>query len=324
MSKNNEKEKDEIYIIPPNISVEWTVFNGAVSFRRLVEGALLALVPGIIIFYIPLELMVKISAEMIFCIPPFVFGCVGYNGDPLSVFLMYALKFKKRRRTAIYNPRLKQDKQTENEGQISELPRDRVMRMINKITKNANSDEDNDMEQYLCDTDVLFFNDDDPEINKQLQARMTSEMETLEASLPTKKEKKIAEKAQKAEAKRVKKEAAMQKRKAKREKSSAENYEVIDGESDKKNDLKKVSPVTLDTIPVFNIINESPDDEESNNIYYRPIQDTDKPLIFSIIEQEDNNKKSVVLSREKPELPNHDTSNNYSVPLTVISRKKGV
>lgn len=97
------------YYIPDNFIEEGRVFGGRIRLRYLIEAIILTLgsllLSWIIVQEIPdSPLQLKICIFIVLCAPPFVFGNIGYNGDPISVAIKSAYAWRKHKTMMIYNP----------------------------------------------------------------------------------------------------------------------------------------------------------------------------------------------------------------------------
>lgn len=94
----------EQYIIPNNFMETGYVLNGAVSLRNAIEAGLLALLGFGICKLLPLPSGTDAISYYIFIIAPFVmFGLYGIQGDPISVFVLDFIKWRRRRNPCFYN-----------------------------------------------------------------------------------------------------------------------------------------------------------------------------------------------------------------------------
>ena len=99
-----ENEKQHIYIIPDNFIEGGRIFNGMFKLRNFVEGVILGGFFAMLAMMIPVEeTTTRITVVVSFALPWFMLAIMGINGDPLSVFLMGAYRWKKNRRVMHYN-----------------------------------------------------------------------------------------------------------------------------------------------------------------------------------------------------------------------------
>ena len=152
-------DKHETYVIPYNFSVGTVIAGETYRTRNLVEGLLLA-VPSVVLIFVfgeSLSFTVKLSISMSVGLPLLLLGVVGVGGDSLSRFLLIFFRYMRRRRTLIYNPRVKHESRPvdlETLHSQMALPRDRMLALIEQYRqKNIRSDS-------IVEADVLFFEED--------------------------------------------------------------------------------------------------------------------------------------------------------------------
>lgn len=94
----------EQYIIPTNFMETGYVLNGAVSVRNAIEAVILALFGFGICKLLPLPDGIESISYYIFIVAPFaMFGLYGIQGDPISVFVLDFIKWRRRRNPCFYN-----------------------------------------------------------------------------------------------------------------------------------------------------------------------------------------------------------------------------
>lgn len=94
----------EQYIIPTNFMETGYVLNGAVSLRNAIEAAILALLGFGICKLLPLPSGIDAISYYIFIIAPLaMIGIYGIQGDPISVFILDFIKWRRRRKPCFYN-----------------------------------------------------------------------------------------------------------------------------------------------------------------------------------------------------------------------------
>lgn len=151
-------ERFQVYAIPHNFIDSGKALGGMVNFRNLVEGVALALPPIFpVIRYCPGGLDTKAAIIMLICIPLFIFGCVGINGDSISEFLIYYIQFFRKKRIVQYNPRVKTEAIPFQVGIQSELPKERLIRMFGDLFGNREVEDDETLEDIETEQ---FFDDD--------------------------------------------------------------------------------------------------------------------------------------------------------------------
>ena len=112
---NNTENKPSVYYIPENFLGESKVLHGQISTRYLIDSIALSLILILVVglpvlkFVIPTAgINIKLTTLVIIMAPGFMAGMIGFNGDPISVFLLNFFGWVKKRETRIYNenPRL--------------------------------------------------------------------------------------------------------------------------------------------------------------------------------------------------------------------------
>jgi len=99
------------YFIPYNVSDgQVSVVGQMVKRRNLIEG----LCSGAAVFFLlysllPFKFNIKLVISFIISVFIAVFGLVGVNGDPVSIFIANWFRFMKNRRITYYNPRVKNE-----------------------------------------------------------------------------------------------------------------------------------------------------------------------------------------------------------------------
>ena len=99
------------YFIPYNVSDgQVSVAGQMVKRRNLIEG----LCSGAAVFFLlysllPFKFNIKLAISFIISVFVAVFGLVGVNGDPVSIFIANWFSFVKHRRITYYNPRIKNE-----------------------------------------------------------------------------------------------------------------------------------------------------------------------------------------------------------------------
>ena len=112
---DSSENRPSIYYIPENFLGESRILNGQIRTRYLIDSIGLALISAIIIgipvFMFALNgtsIGMKFTIGVLILAPGILAGQLGYNGDPISVFLVNFFSWRKKRETRLYNenPRL--------------------------------------------------------------------------------------------------------------------------------------------------------------------------------------------------------------------------
>ena len=93
MVKIAQRERVDVYTIPPNFAQEGTIFSGRVRLRNAFEAGLLALLLLQALLATDLGVKGKIYAGVIVMIPIVIFAVLGVQGESLTSFLFQFLKY---------------------------------------------------------------------------------------------------------------------------------------------------------------------------------------------------------------------------------------
>ncbi len=94
----SQKERTDVYTIPPNFAKEGTILSGRVEARNAVEAAVLVLFLFRILMIVDLGVKGKIYAGIIVILPVAIFAVIGVQGESLTSFLFQFFCFLTRRR----------------------------------------------------------------------------------------------------------------------------------------------------------------------------------------------------------------------------------
>ena len=87
-----QRERSDVYIIPPNFAKEGTLFSGRIEGRNAFEAAVLFIILFRILFFI------RIYIGIIVILPLTILAVVGVNGESLLSFIIQFIRFVTRRR----------------------------------------------------------------------------------------------------------------------------------------------------------------------------------------------------------------------------------
>jgi hypothetical protein len=165
MSKERREEVYKSYPIPYNFIDESKMFGGLVKTRNFIEGCICGALASIPVFLIPSNnFKLKIILFIVLVTPALVLGCVGINGDPISRFIMYYVKFKKSKRVVSFNNKVKLYERIDVDSLTSvELPRDKILKLLN----NLGAIRENADEEEILNADDIVFDDDLEETKKK-------------------------------------------------------------------------------------------------------------------------------------------------------------
>ena len=169
MAKERMDEIYKNYPIPYNFIDESKMFGGMVKTRNFVEGCICSAIASIPVFVIPfIGLYAKVLLFIILVIPALVFGIIGINGDPISKFLIYYIKFRKTRRIVSFNNKVKLHERIDvNAIAEVELPRDKILKLFNNLGSRREKAE----EHEIATAEEFIFDDDLDEIKKKEEAK---------------------------------------------------------------------------------------------------------------------------------------------------------
>ena len=148
-------------IIPENFVDTGRCFNGLFRTRNLIEGAVMASPVAYVTTHLELPMNQKIVVTAVVAGGLLLFGATGINGDSVVEFFCHLFSYRKKKRTAKYNPRVKMEATpgylTRENG---ELPRDKILRLIGVINSNAQKNRE-DVSSDIYDPKYQeFFADD--------------------------------------------------------------------------------------------------------------------------------------------------------------------
>ena len=132
----SDKERVDIYTIPPNFAESGKWFSGRIDAGNAVEAAILSLFLVRLLLELPIDGEMKIYAGVIFILPVTIFAVIGVQGERLTLFLFHVLCFLKRRRV-LTKPSGKY--QLERKRRIERRNRRMKKRMLRK--KGGNGDK---------------------------------------------------------------------------------------------------------------------------------------------------------------------------------------
>lgn len=206
-------------IIPENFVDTGRCFNGLFRTRNLIEGAIMAAPIAYVTTHLELPMNQKIVVTAVLAGGILLFGATGINGDSVVEFFTHLFAYRKKKRTAKYNPRVKMEATpgylTRENG---ELPRDKILRLIGVINNNAQKNRE-DVSSDIYDPKYQEFFADDlgyVETPDALKSKKELKREAKERKQKEKQEKKEAARTAKEEKKHAKA-GAKQARRAKLE-----------------------------------------------------------------------------------------------------------
>mgnify|MGYP000885822168 CR=1 FL=1 len=175
MAKEKMDEIIKTYPIPYNFIDESKMFGGMVKTRNFVEGCICAFIASLPVFAIPfISFNARVILFIIFVVPALVFGIIGINGDPISKFIVYYIKFRKSRRIVSFNNKVKLHERIDVDAlSETELPRDKIIKLLNNLgarREKAKEEEITDAEDFIFDDDLEEIRKKEEEAKKMLKA----------------------------------------------------------------------------------------------------------------------------------------------------------
>ena len=141
--RGSREESLETLVIPENFVDTGRCFNGMFRTRNLLEGVVFAASPAYLIIHSALPIEQKIIVGVVTVGIILTLFINGVNGDSFLEFLANWAFFRKKKRVAKYNPRVKREA---TPGYLTsdqfELPRDKIMRIYREFMSRENTDEE--------------------------------------------------------------------------------------------------------------------------------------------------------------------------------------
>ena len=210
--------QDEVrkpHYIPENYSTGINLVGMNFKPRNFAEGCVLAAIFGFIGYLIMnqinfIDIGTKIGLVVSMMGIGLVLGVLGLNDEPLSVFLANRIKWRNKRRTAFYNPRIKDETIPyiyEYESERASLPREKIAAFYRKYKKDLEKKEQEKMLEFqktnTFDETSMFFKDDEGFVDKPVEYMNSSEYKAYRRNL--KKKERIARREEKRQMKLAKK-----------------------------------------------------------------------------------------------------------------------
>lgn len=169
-NRSDDFESPQIYRIPENFAEGTGIFGGIFPLRNFVEGVLFAIPMLLLALAIPTSsLNVKVPVIILMVSPALLIGCVGINGDSVLEFLGYFTRYRKRKRIARYNPRVKLEFTGDLSVSQREIPIDRIKRMLVNLSRKDRQEQTETDRYYSVGQNIAF--EDDLELEKRLSAK---------------------------------------------------------------------------------------------------------------------------------------------------------
>lgn len=149
------------YTIPENFIDSGRCLHGMFKTRGLVEGLILGGIAALIAFLFPIkEITTRIPVIICFAAPFFMLGVAGINGDPLSVFLLYAYTWFKTKGIVLYNGNTRFLDESPLDKMMEQTDvRDKIFDIIDKRRKEK--EKENAGKRFIEGVDFEFGKDED-------------------------------------------------------------------------------------------------------------------------------------------------------------------
>ena len=235
--------------IPENYATGINVLGFNFKTRNAIEGIMLALIfaaVGALVFFQFdfIDIGTKIGFIISFGAIGLVLGLIGINDEPISVFVGNKLAFRRRKRTAFYNPRIKSEAIPyvfEYRDAKDRLPKEKIIAFYRKYKADIEKREQERMLEFQAtntfDETSMFFKDDEGIVDKPVEYMNSSEYKSYmkkvrkkekEARRAEKKAEKLAKKEEKLRLKQAKKEEKANKKLAAEEEKARKKLAVLE------------------------------------------------------------------------------------------------
>ena len=182
-----QDEVRETHYIPENYSAGINFAGMNFKVRNFIEGIIMALICGLISAFVLyqitfLDFGTRIGLVISFALMGLVLGIAGINDEALSVFVSNKLSFDKRKRTAFYNPRIKDETIPyiyEYQSNRESLPKEKIIAFYRNYKASIEKKEQEKMLEFqktnTFDETSMFFEDDEGIVAKPIDYMNPSE-----------------------------------------------------------------------------------------------------------------------------------------------------
>lgn len=182
-----QDEVRETHYIPENYSTGINFAGMNFKVRNFIEGIIMALICGLISAFVLyqitfLDFGTRIGLVISFALMGLVLGIAGINDEALSVFISNKLSFDKRKRTAFYNPRIKDETIPyiyEYQSNRESLPKEKIIAFYRNYKASIEKKEQEKMLEFqktnTFDETSMFFEDDEGIVAKPIDYMNPSE-----------------------------------------------------------------------------------------------------------------------------------------------------
>lgn len=182
-----QDETRKIHYIPENYATGINVAGMNFKVRNFIEGLIVSLLSALIcvliLYKIPfIDFGTKIGFIISFALMGLLLGIIGINDEALSVFVSNKLSFDKRKRTAFYNPRVKDETIPyiyEYQSNRESLPKEKIIAFYKAYKASIEKKEQERMLEFqktnTFDETSMFFEDDEGIVAKPVDYMNPSE-----------------------------------------------------------------------------------------------------------------------------------------------------
>ncbi|MCR5096994.1 MAG: hypothetical protein K6A70_09745 [Erysipelotrichaceae bacterium] len=182
-----QDETRKIHYIPENYATGINVAGMNFKVRNFIEGLIVSLLSALIcvliLYKIPfIDFGTKIGFIISFALMGLLLGIIGINDEALSVFVSNKLRFDRRKRTAFYNPRIKEETIPyiyEYRNNRESLPKEKIVAFYKAYKASIEKREQEKMREFqktnTFDETSMFFEDDEGIVVKPVEYMNPSE-----------------------------------------------------------------------------------------------------------------------------------------------------
>ena len=173
MTYQEQEERLDEMPIPVNADFDFPLFGKAFTLKNAVEGLVIGAFSAAFAFLLLRSLKMSGLSLLIYTVLAFLGGFLlgnnGINGDTLSRYLLNVMRFRKNKKIAYYNPRVKSRKRffTEETEDDYVIPRERLEALYCRyLGKKENENALSAFEKEDLNDITLYFEDDIEEFGR--------------------------------------------------------------------------------------------------------------------------------------------------------------
>ena len=195
MSSNKDEDKAYPFIIPANYHNQFHFMNRPYEYKFVLQTGILTISATLLMWFGLIKVFSTVTALSVIIFADaliIIFSMNGIQGDTFIGFLLKVLRYKKRRRVAYYNPRVKKEADPGFTKEHELLPREKLMNLYNIYKKNFDEKHQRNAEAAVSDElkhEVLFFQDDIGIVDKPYEYMTRKERRDYERNQKKMKEK---------------------------------------------------------------------------------------------------------------------------------------